>query len=160
LLGRHGQLDPRGVRLRGARIDGTLDLDDVQATTPLRLTDCHAPVIWLERAHLHYLALVGVTTTSVVADGLRVDHDLALTRLRATGTGSVIRLRGARIGGALDFEGAELASTDGPALHADGLQVAGGMFLRGGFRASGAGDRGVIRLLGVHIRSNLDCDRT
>src|SRR5262249_57575891 len=122
----------------GGRSEGTREVDDVQGTTPVRLTGCHVPVIWLERAHLLDLELVGVTTTSVVADGLRVDHDLDLTRLRATGTGSVIRLPGAHIGGALEFEGAELASTGGPALPADGLRVAAGRFLRGGFRAAGA----------------------
>jgi hypothetical protein len=49
LLGRHGELDPRGVQLRGARIDGVLDLDDVRTPTALRLTDCHAALIRLRR---------------------------------------------------------------------------------------------------------------
>ena len=73
LLGRHGELDPRGVQLRGARIGGVLDLDDVRTATPLRLTDCHAAVIRLRRAHLPALDLIGVRTTEINAENLRVD---------------------------------------------------------------------------------------
>ena len=38
-----GRPDPRGVRLRGARISGRLDLDYLIATIPLSLTDCVLP---------------------------------------------------------------------------------------------------------------------
>ena len=159
LLGRHGELDPRGVRLRGARIYGVLDLDDVRTATALRLIDCHASVIRLRRAHLPALDLIGVRTTEINAENLRVDHDLNLARLRAAGAGpaGVVRLLGAHIGGQLDCSGGELTSADGPALYADGLQADGGVFLRG-FRAVGAGEGGVVRLLGVRIGGNLECD--
>jgi len=78
---------------------------------------------------------------------------------RAAGAGQdgVVRLPGAHIGGQLDCTGGELTSADGPALVADGLQADGGVFLRGGFRAAGAGELGVVRLAGAHIGGQLGC---
>ena len=77
----------------------------------------------------------------------------------ATGAGEhgAVRLLGAHIGGQLDCDGASLRNDSGPALIADGLQVGQGMFLRGGFTATGAGDDGAVRLVGAHIGGQLDC---
>jgi hypothetical protein len=44
---------------------------------------------------------------------------------------------GAHIGGQLGFDGARLTNVNGPALTADGLAVAQGMFCRDGFVAEG-----------------------
>ncbi|HET9253726.1 MAG TPA: hypothetical protein VFO16_00810 [Pseudonocardiaceae bacterium] len=43
-----------------------------------------------------------------------------------------------------------------PALDGDGLQVDGDVLLSGGFTASGEGDHGALRLLGAHIRGQLN----
>ncbi|GAA3464264.1 hypothetical protein ACFFSW_07475 [Saccharothrix longispora] len=40
LLGRHGELDPRGVRVSGARIVDRLDLDHVTAAAGVELLGC------------------------------------------------------------------------------------------------------------------------
>jgi hypothetical protein len=50
--------DPRGVRLRGARITGTLDLTHVEAAVGMELRNCSFdhPVV-LEGAHLPWLTL-------------------------------------------------------------------------------------------------------
>jgi hypothetical protein len=160
LLGRHGGVDPRGVELCGARITGTLDLNDVRTASPLRLTLCHVSTIQARRAHLAHLDLTDVHTTRVDAENLHLDHDLTLTRLHATGAGrdGVIRLTDAHIGGTLNLNGAELISTHGPALAADRVQVAGSVFLREEFTAASASRDGVIRLLGARIGGALECD--
>jgi hypothetical protein len=53
-------LDPRGVRLRGAHITGTLDLSHVEAAVGMELQGCHFdhPVL-LDGARLPWLALTG-----------------------------------------------------------------------------------------------------
>ena len=68
----------------------------------------------------------------------------------------MVRLTGASIGNNLECDGARLQNDSGPALHADRLRVGGGMFLRGGFAATAAGDFGAVRLIGAHI-GQLDC---
>jgi len=40
LLGRYGPVDPRGIRVAGARITGVLDLDNVAACAGVGLTGC------------------------------------------------------------------------------------------------------------------------
>src|SRR5262249_32796422 len=111
------------------------------------------------RAHLTHLELAGVRTTQVNGGNLRVDHDLDLTRLHATGGGqhSVIQLSGAHLGGTLTCHDAKLTSTDGPALDANNLRVGGGVFLDGGFHAVGVGRAGVIRLMDAGIGGTLVC---
>ena len=94
------------------------------------------------------------------ADGLQVGQDMFLGGgFTATGAGEdgAVRLPGAHIGGSLECDGAILRNDSGPALVADGLQVGQGMFLRGGFTATGAGEDGAVRLLGAHIGGQLDC---
>jgi hypothetical protein len=74
LLGRHGELDPRGVRLRGARIAGELDLDDVHTTIGLILICCYVESdVQMRDAQLPILVLRRTTIPTLLGDGLRVD---------------------------------------------------------------------------------------
>jgi hypothetical protein len=75
-----------------------------------------------------------------------------------SGEGGAVRLTGARIGGRLDCSEAQLRNDSGPALSAGRLQVGQSLFLRGGFTATGSGERGAVRLLGAHVGGNLECD--
>ena len=78
----------------------------------------------------------------------------------ATGAGEAgaVRLTGAHIGGSLDCDGAGLRNDSGPALVADSLQVGRGMFLRGGFTATGAGDGVAVDLTGTRVGGTLVFD--
>ena len=69
-------------------------------------------------------------------------------------TAGAVRLLGADITGQLSFRDAHLTGIDrdGNALHADGLKVAGGVFLVGEFIAAGA-----VRLPGADITGPLVC---
>ena len=155
LLGRRGQLDPRGVRIRWARINGVLDLNHVQAHVLLLLNQCVLDELCeLNHAHLPHLDLDGCRLTQLHGERLEVDGDLYLGGgFRATGGGErgTLRLRGAHIGGQLVMSGAELTNDTGPALHADGLQVDHDLVLDDGFRASGGGERGTVRLLRARV---------
>jgi len=213
--------DPHGLRLRGARITGRLDLENVTTDVNLELADCILEEGVLARdACLAFVALTGCQfehpaeppldgarlTCSVLrlngarvighndtgavnlfgahitgpvgfegadlrndsgpalfADGLRVDQDMFMRGgFRATGSSDddgIVRLLGAHVGGNLEFVGAHLRNDSGPALFADGLRVDQDMFMRGGFRATGSGDAGAVRLLGARIGGNLDCTR-
>ena len=127
--------DDGTVRLRGARIGGQLNCDGA------RLRNDSGPAL--------------------NASGLQVDQDMWLRGgFTATGVGDdgTVRLRGARIGGHLDWTGASLRNDSGPALNASGLQVSLDMWLRGGFTATGVGDDGTVRLRGACIGGQLNCD--
>ncbi len=60
--------------------------------------------------------------------------------------------------GQLNCTDAKLTNQTGPALNADRLAVdGGGVFLRGGFTATGSSERGAVHLPGAHISGQLDC---
>lgn len=113
------------------------------------------------------LSLSGAVLTNVAgralqAAWLQVDGGMYLDmhlneRFRATGHGEygAVQLRGARITGQLSMRGAELSNEAGPALHGNGLQVDGDLVLSEGFRATGSGERGAVRLRGAHITGEL-----
>ena len=92
------------------------------------------------------------------AHGLQVGQGMLLRRFTATGSGDLgaVRLVGAHIDGSLECDGATLRNNSGPALSGDGLHVGLGMFLRGGFTATGSGDLGAVRLPSAHIGADLD----
>jgi adhesin HecA-like repeat protein len=150
--------DPRGVRLRGARITGTLDLTGVEAAAGIELRGCSFdhPVL-LENAHLPWLTLTGSCVPALSGDGLQVDRSLLLDEgFRATGHGEdgAVRLLGAHIGGQLSLRSAELTNDAGPALSGDRLQVDHDLVLRG-LRATGHGEGGAVVLRGAHIGGQL-----
>jgi hypothetical protein len=150
--------DPRGVRLHGSRITGTLDLSHVQAAVGMELQGCcfDHPVL-LEGAHLPWLSLTASCVPALHGDLLQVDGNLVLHGLRVTGHGErgAVRLLGAHITGQLVLRGAELTNEAGPALLANQLQVDNSVLLDEGFRATGHGEHGAVRLPGAHITGQL-----
>jgi hypothetical protein len=159
LLNKDGDADPRGLRLRGARIRGRLDLDYVSVPIGLLLVDClldhgvtaeqaHLPVLWLRRCRVSH-----PDRPALDADRLQIDGPLRLdgSVIAAATMQGAVRLLSARIGGELLLSGATLRNVTGPALAADGLQTDSVVFLDEGFTAEGAGARGAVRLLGARI---------
>ncbi len=119
------------VRLSGARLGG-LDL------TGARLRNDSGPALQAENLQ--------VALDVFMRDGFE-----------AIGAGDLgaVRLLGAHLR-RLECDGARLRNDSGPALHADNLQVALDVFMRGGFEATGARESGAVRLLGAHLGA-LDC---
>jgi hypothetical protein len=154
----HQTSDPRGLTVRGALIDGALDLDHLTCLYPLALTRCTLTNhVHAEQAHLHSLRVTATRIqgtdadgNAVAADDLTVDGGVFLDEVFTTA--GAIRLIDAHIAGDLSLRGARLIGTDGDgdALVADRLKVDGGVFLDGGFTAAGG-----VRLLGAHIAAEL-----
>jgi hypothetical protein len=126
----------RAVRIRGARIIGSLDLEARVLACPLTLQECSigdpvsldeatAPAIRLPGCHVPALSAAQLQTIG----NLQLDHGF-------TAEGEV-RLLGAKVGGQLSFDGASLRNPGGRALSADGLMVEQSMFCGDGFTAEG-----------------------
>ncbi|SDD92335.1 hypothetical protein [Rhodospira trueperi] len=144
-------VDPRGVEVWGARIEGELDLSFGTACCPLRLLHCHfADRPNFAEATLSVLVLSGSRLErGLLGDGLRVQGGLFCRN----GFAAIreVRLLGAEIGGDLDFSGATLDGKDVAALSANRIVVRGGMFCREGFTATGG-----VRLPDSQIGGYLD----
>jgi cytoskeletal protein CcmA (bactofilin family) len=111
------------LRIRGARIEGCLDLNFVSCAVPLLIEDCEltdAPRLYWAR--LGYFSLLGSRLPGLIAANARIDGHLRLTRAEVTGE---VRLRGGRITGALMVDGAKLTSTTAGALQGERLQIEG-----------------------------------
>jgi hypothetical protein len=164
LLGKHGELVPSGVRLRGATLTGSLDLEHVTAATGLSLAGCDitAPVL-LASATVPWLVLAEaeVHTTSghaVDATRLRVAGVLDLRGARMSGHGEdgVIVMHGAHVG-EVEMRRVALRNDTGPGLHTTNLTVDGNMFLDHA-EVSGHGEKGALRLSGARITGLLVLD--
>jgi hypothetical protein len=132
--------DPHGVRLRGARITGRLDLENVTSRVHLELKDCFLEEgVLAQGAGLGFVGLAGCLIEHPAEPPLAADRltcsvlDLRGTKITGHAGGGAVRLAGARIEGSLDCDGAAWSSGSGAALFAYGLQVGLGMFLRAGF---------------------------
>ena len=154
--------DPHGLRLRGARIEGTLDLDHLTSTVPINLTSCllgqgmvardaTLPTVTLQECWLEH------PSQPLIADRLTTTL-LSLTRstITAHSEDGGVSLEGAHLG-QLKADGATLANDTGPALYADGLNVDHDVVLTGEFKATGDGELGAVRIVGGHIGGQLDC---
>lgn len=157
--------DPHGLRLRGARITGRLDLENLATDVNLELKDCLLEEGVLARnAHLASVDLTGCQIEHPVEpplDGAFLTCSaLGLDKARVIGhaDGGAVLLLGAHISGQLSCTGADLRNDSGPALNADSLQVEQGMYLRDGFTAHGSGYGGAVSLLSAHIGGSLECD--
>lgn len=149
----------KGVQLAGANIAGALDFQGVKILCPLVFVNCYVgqPII-LADATAPTISLYGSYVKSIVAFRLVTLGSVLLFRGFAVTEG--VELDDAKIGGNLDCEGGNFHNSSGPAISADGLRVQGGVYMRARrlgpnispFRASNE-----VRLLGAHIRGDLDC---
>jgi hypothetical protein len=140
-----------GVRLRGAWVEGVLDLDDSTDVLPLFLNNCYlVNNILASRAKIATLSLQGSRILSLIAHGIKIADSLLLRRsFHAAGP---VELIGAKIQGTLSCIKGRFENPKGNALIADRIKVAGGLFMSDGFHATGA-----VRLLGAEIGGDLDC---
>ncbi len=147
-----GLVTCRGIVVKGARIDGELDLELAEIAFPLHFEkSALAGGINLEEAQIHGLYLRATHSGAIKADGMEVERSVVLTDgFKAEGQ---VRLIGARIKANLECDKGEFIDSEGDALVADGLRVDGNVFMRNGFKANGQ-----VRLLGATIGGNLECD--
>lgn len=145
------------------QVDGDLRLIDFEATgsgngAPVQLIGAHISGALIAQDAV----LTNNTGPGLFADRLQVDGSLLLRRFEATGGGSgeaAVRLVAAHIGGQINLSGAILTNNTGPALLADNLQVDGSLFFGdlddNTFTATGSGDLGAVRLVGVRIGAGM-----
>jgi hypothetical protein len=156
---------PRGIRIKGARITGELDLSNATIAGLLRLEHCR-----IESG----ISLRDSTTKLVNFAGSRVCGSIEADRLRSTGgvylrkgfyCEQLVRLSAATIAGDLDcVEGTIVGARDTAttpaaketvlALRCDRAAITGSVF----FRAFEA--RGEVRLLDATVGANVVCDQT
>ena len=146
-----GLVDPRGVQVRGVRIDGRPDLSCADMPFRLGFFGSAFPAgLDLMDARLPGLLLSGSHTGPIVADRVTVTGGVFLRdKFHATGE---VRLLGASVGGNLVCSGGTFENPNANALNADGIQVKGDVFLNEGFRASGE-----VRLVGASVGGDLVC---
>lgn len=132
------EVDPKGININGARIEGKLDLSYATVRVPLKLMGCHfAKQVNISRANLPFLAL----SSSRLEQGLHGDGARIASTLQCrNGFVSLkeVRLLGAEISGNMSFMGAKLDGKGRRALSAERIWVKGNVFCHNGFRVTGA----------------------
>jgi hypothetical protein len=157
-------VDPHGVRLRGARITGQLDLENLTTDVWLELADCLLEEGVVARdARLPGLDLTGCQIERPAeppVDCTRLTCGLLVltgaTVIGHTDAGAV-ELLAAHVSGLLDCTEVKLCNDSGPALDANSLQVGKNMLLSGEF--TGSGGDGAVCLLGAQIGGQLGFDK-
>lgn len=153
-----GEVDPRGVRLCGAHVDGPLDLEGVSTDRILHLRGCYIPDGVIARdAQLAVLRIDRCWLDRPLSGERLVASALALTgtKVNAQDPGGAVDLRGARLG-QLDCDRANLTNKYGPSLNGDSLRVELDVWLRH-VEAIGAGPDGAVCLRGARAR-RVECD--
>jgi len=144
-------VDPKGVVICGARIDGMLDLSFGTARSPLCLLHCHlADQLDILQSTLPFLNLSGSRLEAgLVGDRAQITGGL-FCRAGFTAT-EAVRLLGADIGGILDLSKASLsiANRNGRVLATDGATI------KGGLHCMDLNAEGEVRLLGADIGGDL-----
>jgi len=142
-------LDPRGVRIRGARVVDPLDLAFCTVQCPLQFerTVFEQP-LELSRSRLRCLWLWDCSLPGLLAEWIEIDE---VRLLGCTVAGSV-RVVGAKIGGQLDCAGTTIRGASGSALNLQHAEIGGSLVLRGGLRATGE-----TSLLGARIGGQVMC---
>ena len=141
----------KGVRLKGAKIEGALDFEAAKIACPLGLVNCRIASRFVFRdASAHSIVLDGsFLAGGLDGEGLRLEHGLSLGRGFVAKGG--VWLAGATVGGQLDCAGGSFENSGGRALGMDGIRVEGAVFLGDGFAA-----KGEVRLMSATV-GGLDC---
>jgi len=144
-------VDPRGVRVRAAKISGLLDLSYATVLFPLLLHRCGLAKGGILRSiTIPALDLNGSSTGPLDLINADVKNDVFFGEgFSAAGK---VSLLGARIGGGLECSGGRFSNPDDDALSADDAEVKGNLFLDEGFSAVGN-----VSLLGARVGGDLQC---
>jgi hypothetical protein len=120
-------LHPKGVRLRGAWIDGDLASEGCEFSRPVKLFTCRfsGEVVFLD-AHVPALYLSGSDVANLILHRLRSDGDVHLRQGFRAQAG--VNLGGAQITGSLTCDGGHFENVEGRALHCNGMTVGADVF--------------------------------
>ena len=140
-----GGFGVRALWLRGAQIQGHLDLEAASLRSPLTLKDCRFEhTITLNQVAAPSISLSGSTVPTIDARQLVTHGNLELDDGFIALDG--VSLEGANIGGKLVCTGGQFHNKDGVALNADSVTIGLDMLCDKPFAASGE-----VRLFGARI---------
>ena len=142
----------KGLRLLGAAIEGTLDLQSCVIAHDLTFKNCRfSSVLNLDAARIEGLCLNGSVLPGLRAEWLVARGAVTLDSVEANGE---IRLIGAKIRGQLDCDNCRISNPGRNALSLVRADIGGAFFLRGK-----ASIDGLLNMTGAHLRSIVDaCD--
>jgi hypothetical protein len=153
--------DPHGLRLRGARITGRLDLEYLTSSIIVELIDCfldegltarsaRLPLLSVEGSLLEHRSEPALYAARFTASALFLDR----ATITASCENGAVRVAGAHLG-QLDIYDAVLRNKRGPALSAEGVQVEDVLYLNG-LDAMGTGPDGAVILANSRL-GGLNC---
>jgi hypothetical protein len=142
-------LDPRGLRVRGARFCDEFSAAHIDFPRPLHFLSCafDAPID-LNGAKLKELSFEGSHLRGLVIDNAEVLDDVEASKVNAV---RKISAKGIEIGGRLVMTGAKLSVEKEEAIDLDSARVGGEVLLNKGFEA-----RGEVFALAVRIGGQLN----
>ena len=153
---------PRGIRIRGVRVDGTLDLTSA-ALPALVLEDCDLPdSVDISHARIGHVSLKGSRMSHLAAESARIDAGLEFGSISAFDDQAWIDAGRASIRGGVDGCGAQLKSPPPRdraevrpwdhqyALRLSETDIQGNIVLNDGFVADGG-----LCLDDAHVRGSL-----
>jgi hypothetical protein len=159
---RSGEVDPRGIRLRGLRVVGVLDLTAVDVPFALHFEDCSfeaAPI--LHGAGVKELAFIDCAELpGLLANGIAVKGDVELSGSRIVGShftrastsrSAAVWLCESSIGGRLRCLDTTIDPRGERSIQADRMRVGGTIRFLNDFHA-----KGELRLVGLQVRGSLD----
>lgn len=136
--------------IRGARLTGRLTLRHGRAVCPLLFEECaFDDPLDLTRAELPALSLKGSRFPGLDGYALSLHGDLDLSDV----VSGAVDLFGAHISGRIWLVGANLSCTDGYALSAPDMDLAGGLYGGAGFVAEGG-----VNLYGTSVGAGVEFD--
>ena len=140
----------KGVRVRGVRVEGVLDLAMAKVPFPLAIVASYIPdVVDCSGAELDSLEFDGSSIGVINGRSARVMVDVRLRNLPAA---SKLDLSNGRIGGDLDLSGSRFANKVEETVYADYLSVGRDFVMTNGFTSEGS-----VRLAGASIRGDINC---
>ncbi len=155
------RVDPRGIRLRNARVSGQLDIAGLEIPFPLRFEACEFDTpLTAEGARLSGMAVTGSVLPGLLANGVRIRRDLDLSRSRVAGSHrttasesrqAAVWLCESEIGGRLLCFDTVIDADGERAVQADHMRTGGAVRFLRHFTAHGE-----IRLLGAQFGGSLD----
>lgn len=155
ILTKEVEIDPHGIQVRGTRISGTLDLDNVVCEKILNFNECSfEETFYLRRATTKAIYLDGsLCEKGISGDGLVCYGDLFLRNdFEAK---AEVRFLGAKVEGDFDCPQSTFKAfyEEQDALSCDGITVNGAVSL------IGSNAEGEVRFLNAKVEGNFDCSQ-
>lgn len=140
--------DPHGLTIIGAKISGRLDLQNLRTEVALELKSCYVP----QGINLKGSELAQITLDDSIFG--YIDGDTNDSEITLDSSDGQICFESAIVNGDLGLSGIIVSNRNGPAVDADTLFVGGTMNMDNSV-LRGTGDRGVLRLTGATVSSQL-----